>query len=106
MKTVQISIISSNLTLFSGGGGGTQFYGQNDFMDIWAFLIFGEKREGNGKKTKRHDNFRQLRAVGPNLSHTAQSGVAGPCGARAPRIGPADFANTPLGLPGSPGELE
>ena len=29
---------------FSGGGGsgGTQFYGQNDFMDIWAFLIFAE----------------------------------------------------------------
>ena len=29
--------------LFSGGGGGgeTQFYGQNDFMDIWAFLING-----------------------------------------------------------------
>ena len=27
---------------FSGGGGGeTRFYGQNDFMDIWAFLILG-----------------------------------------------------------------
>ena len=25
------------LTLFAGGGG-TRFYGQNDFMDIWAFL--------------------------------------------------------------------
>ena len=22
-----------------GGGGETQFYGQNDFMDIWAFLM-------------------------------------------------------------------
>ena len=26
-------------TLF--GEGGTQFYGQNDFMDIWAFLSLG-----------------------------------------------------------------
>ena len=24
---------------FSGGGAGKPFYGQNDFMDIWAFLI-------------------------------------------------------------------
>ena len=24
-----------------GGGVETQFYGQNDFMDIWTFLIFG-----------------------------------------------------------------
>ena len=36
-KTVQISLKSSKLTLFPGGG--TQFYGQNDFMDIWGFLI-------------------------------------------------------------------
>ena len=27
---------------FSGGGGGeTRLYGQDDFMDIWAFLIWG-----------------------------------------------------------------
>ena len=26
------------MTLFSGWGGGMQFYRQNDFMDIWAFL--------------------------------------------------------------------
>ena len=25
------------------GGGGTQFYGQNDFMDIWAFLRWGQQ---------------------------------------------------------------
>ena len=37
-KPVQISRKSSKLTLFGGGGAGTQFYGQNDFMDIWAFL--------------------------------------------------------------------
>ena len=23
---------------FSGAGGGTRFYGQNNFMDTWAFL--------------------------------------------------------------------
>ena len=28
------------LTLFLRGGGETQFDGQNDFMDIWAFLTF------------------------------------------------------------------
>ena len=37
-KTVQISRKSSKLTLFPGGAG-TQLYGQNDFMDIWASLI-------------------------------------------------------------------
>ena len=40
-KTVQISRKSSKLTLFFGGGGETQSYGQNDFMDIWAFLKRG-----------------------------------------------------------------
>ena len=29
--------LSSRLIIFFGGGG-NQFYGQNDFMDIWAFL--------------------------------------------------------------------
>ena len=28
------------LDTFSGGRGETQFYGQNDLMDTWAFLIF------------------------------------------------------------------
>ena len=37
-RTVQISIKSSKSTLLGGGGGEMQFYGQNDFMDIWAFL--------------------------------------------------------------------
>ena len=32
------------LTLFPGGGGGARFYGQNDFMDVWAFLKFPEGR--------------------------------------------------------------
>ena len=41
-KTVQISIKSSKVTLFPGGG--TQFYGQNNFMDIWAFRTFGRYR--------------------------------------------------------------
>ena len=27
-------------TFRGGGEGGTLFYGQNDFMDIWAFLKF------------------------------------------------------------------
>ena len=31
---------------FFGGGGETQFYGQNDFMDIWAFLIKGQQLKG------------------------------------------------------------
>ena len=35
-KTVQISRKSSKVTLFRGGGGNA-IYGQNDFMDIWAF---------------------------------------------------------------------
>ena len=38
-KTLQIGRKSSKLTLLRGGGGETGFYGQNDFMDIWAFLI-------------------------------------------------------------------
>ena len=37
--TVQISIKSSKVTLFPGGNA-TRFYGQNDSMDIWAFLNF------------------------------------------------------------------
>ena len=37
-KTVQMSRKSSKLTLSPGRGGETQFYGQNDFVDIWAFL--------------------------------------------------------------------
>ena len=46
---------SSKLTLFPGGGGGNAIYGQNDFMDIWAFLIaFLEKKEKKqGKPTKQ-----------------------------------------------------
>ena len=30
---------SSKLTLFPGGGGERNCNGQNDFLDIWAFLL-------------------------------------------------------------------
>ena len=33
----------SSTCLDFGGGGGMQFYGQNDFMDIWAFLNFPKR---------------------------------------------------------------
>ena len=33
------SVKNLKIDTFSGGGGGTRIYGQNDFMDIWAFLM-------------------------------------------------------------------
>ena len=46
--TNQYKILNIDTFSAGGGGGGTRFYGQNAFMDIWAFLIekeaFGKRR--------------------------------------------------------------
>ena len=41
MKQLYKSVENPQDRHFAGGrGGGTQFYGQNDVVDIWAFLTF------------------------------------------------------------------
>ena len=44
-KTVQISRKILKIDTFSGGGG-AQFHGQSDFMDIWTFLNKGTNLRG------------------------------------------------------------
>ena len=42
-KTFKLVENPQKIDTFSAGGGGTQFYGQSDFMDIWAFLNIRKK---------------------------------------------------------------
>ena len=74
-KTLQINRKSAKLRLFRGGE--TQFYGQNDFMDIWVFLSFEDFKNRHGKyKYLVHQAlgfFRpEVRARGPTYAHASQ----------------------------------
>ena len=48
---------------FFGGGGEKQFYGQNDFMDIWAFLM----KKGLGSGVLEVRGLESVHRVSPDL---------------------------------------